>query len=117
MDSEKFTFKDAVAADIDTVFFDALEFAEEHSVDGTPMLIVMDENELNDRQAHWEGGTKQSFDQGLYQADMLIYVKKKDYGPKPKVGKQVKLDKVIYRVLACAEDAGVFEMMLQRVKQ
>ena len=117
MDSEKFTFKDAVAADIDTVFFDALEFATEHLVNGKRMLVVMDENELNDRQAHWEGGAKQSFDQGLYQADMLFYVKKKDYGPRPKVGSQLKLDKVIYRVLACAEDAGVYEMTLQRVKQ
>ena len=116
-EKKKLTFKDAVAADIDTVFFNELEHATLHTVDGKEVWIVTDENALKGRRAHWEGGAKQSFDSGLYVGDYLFYIRKEDYGPRPKVGKPLNLDKRNYSILAVEEDAGVYAMTLQRVRQ
>ena len=111
------TFKDAVAADIDTVFFNLFEFAETHKIDGKEMLAIVDENELLDRASHWEAGAKQSFDSGLYKGDILLYVKKEDYGPKPKVAKRLVLDGRNYQVADCTEEAGVYAITITRIRQ
>lgn len=72
---------------------------------------------VNERAAHWEGGAKQSFDQGMYKADLLLFVKQKDYGPMPKNGKQITLDKKRdYKIKSCSLKAGVYRMELERVR-
>ena len=72
---------------------------------------------VNERAAHWEGGAKQSFDQGMYKADLLLFVKQKDYGPMPKNGKQIMLDKKRdYKIKSCSLKAGVYRMELERVR-
>lgn len=83
------TFKDYVAQDVETVFFNLNEFAEERYIDDKQMLCITQHPGVNERAAHWEGGAKQSFDQGMYKADLLLFVKQKDYGPMPKNGKQM----------------------------
>ena len=40
------TFKDCAAADIDDVFFNTDEFANEHTINGKKLLAVLDENTL-----------------------------------------------------------------------
>ena len=114
---KKLTFKDCAAADIEAVFFNMDEFAEEHTVDGNRLLVVLDENTLLDRSAHWEGGAKQSFDQGLYKADLNLYVKTADYGPRPKVGKPMVVDGRKYLVGNVNDESGVYEFELVRVRQ
>ena len=42
-------FKDLVAADISAVFLNDQEFAGTHTIDGKPMAVVVDENELLER--------------------------------------------------------------------
>ena len=60
---------------------------------------------------------KQSFDQGMYKADLLLFVKQKDYGPMPKSGKQITLDKKrIYNIKSCSLKAGMYRMELERVR-
>ena len=60
------TFKDYVAQDVETVFFNLNEFAEERYIDDKQMLCITQHPGVNERAAHWEGGAKQSFDQGMY---------------------------------------------------
>ena len=43
------SFKDLVAADISAVFLNGQEFADTHTIDGKPMTVVVDENELLER--------------------------------------------------------------------
>ena len=43
------TFKELVQADIFGTFLNADEFADEHSIDGRPMKVVLDGNELIER--------------------------------------------------------------------
>lgn len=117
MNTKRLTFKEAVAADIDTVFFNEMEHATLHSVDGKELWIITDENILKDRQAHWEGGAKQSFDSGLYVGDFLFFVRVKDFGARPKIGRTLILDGRRYSVLNVEEDAGVYSITLQRIRQ
>lgn len=74
------TFKDCVAQDVQTVFFNLNEFAEERYIDDKGLIPCITQHPgVLERAAHWEGGAKQSFDQGMYKADLLLYVKQKDY--------------------------------------
>lgn len=111
------TFKEAAAQDIDDAFFLPDEFAEEHVIDGKKMQIVLDDNELIERSAHWEGGAKQSFDLGLYKSRRLFYVRAEDFGPRPKVGKLLQLDGRQVEVSECTEENGVYAITIERNRQ
>ncbi len=116
------TFKEYAAEDIDLTFFDGDEHAELHKVDGTEYLVIIEEDDIRQHAAHWEAGAKQNFDTGLYNAHTILYIKAKDYGPKPKVGKYLVLDEGTdhqrtYKILHCEDDAGVYRMTMERVRQ
>ena len=59
------TFKDCVARDVEAVFFNLGEFAEKRYVNGALMPCITQHPGVAERAAHWEGGAKQSFDQGM----------------------------------------------------
>lgn len=116
------TFKDCVAADIDLAFFNEDEHADWHDVDGKRVLVVIIEEDLREHSSHWEAGAKQNFDTGLYDAHIILYIRIKDYGPKPKIGKHIVLDadtkhKRTFEIVLCREEAGVYRMTLKRIRQ
>ena len=116
------TFKDCAAADIGRAFFCENEHAETRKVDGKPALVIFEESALKPHSAHWEAGAKQNFDTGLYDAMDILYIRVSEYGPKPKVGKQLVLSvgenkTRTYEIKGCNEEAGVFRMSLERVRQ
>lgn len=115
-------FKDCVAADIDAAFFEENEHADRHTVDGKDVLIVLEDDDLREHSAHWEAGEKQNFDTGLYTAHTILYIRVEDYGPKPKIGKQLVLDKGTksqrtYTINLCQEESGVYRMTMERTRQ
>lgn len=112
------TFKDCVAADIDAAFFEENEHADRHTVDGKDVLIVLEDDDLREHSAHWEAGAKQNFDTGLYTAHTILYIRVEDYGPKPKIGKQLVLDKGTksqrtFTINLCQEESGVYRMTME----
>lgn len=116
------TFKDCVAADIDLTFFDGNEHADLHTVDGKEVLVILDDHGLKEHSAHWEAGAKQNFDTGLYTAYTVLYIRVKDYGPKPKIGKHLVMDKDTkqqrtYSILNCEEECGVYRISMERTRQ
>lgn len=116
------TFKDCVAADIDMTFFNGNEHADMHNVDGNDVLVILEESTLRERSAHWEAGAKQNFDTGLYTAHTILYIRVMDYGPKPKVGKQLVMDagtdhKRTYSIVTCEDEGGVYRMTMERTRQ
>lgn len=116
------TFKGCAAADIDATFFEENEHADRHTVDGKDVLIVLEDDDLREHSAHWEAGAKQNFDTGLYAAQMILHIKKADYGPKPKVGKLLELDggtgkQRTFTILKCQEEGGVYRMTMKRTRQ
>ena len=117
------TFKECAAMEIDATFFDQSEHAEEYKVDGRTMLCIREETDLRKHSAHWEAGAKQNFDTGLYTAHTILYIKAKDYGPKPKVKKELVLEhqkegwKRTYSIVKCGEEDGIYRMTLERTRQ
>ena len=116
------TFRDCVASDIDSTFFNQLEHAQWRTVDGKEALVVLEDASLTERKAHWEAGVKQNFDTGLYMAGTILYIRSADYGPKPKVGKQLVMDRGTerqrtYSILSCEEEAGVYRITMERTRQ
>lgn len=116
------TFKECAAVDIDQVFFTQDEHAEWHTVDGKQALVILEDQGLKERSAHWEAGAKQNVDTGLYLAYTVLHIRVEDYGPKPKVGKQLVLDKGekiqrTYNILSCEEEAGVYRISMERTRQ
>ena len=116
------TFKECVAADIERTFFEQSEHAEWRTVDGKKALVILEDQGIKERSAHWEAGAKQNFDTGLYLAYTVLYIRVSDYGPKPKVGKHVVLEKGekmqrTYSILSCEEEAGVYRISMERTRQ
>ena len=116
------TFKDCVMEDIERVFFDLTEFGEEHLVDGKKAVVVLEDDDTREHNSHWEAGAKQNFDTGLYTAHTILYIRVEDYGPKPKIGKQLVLDKGTksqrtYTINLCQEESGVYRMTMERTRQ
>lgn len=112
------TFRDFVAEDIDTTFFQTAEHAERHTIDGKELPVILDENNVRARSSHWEAGAKQNFDTGLYTLRTTLYVKVSDYGGKPKQDKRLVIDgKRTYSIKQCEEECGVYRMTLERVRQ
>lgn len=116
------TFKDCAAADIDLAFFNGDEHADYHNVDGSDFLVIVEEEDVRKHSAHWEAGAKQNFDTGLYDAHTILYIRVADYGAKPKIGKYLVMDagtdhKRTYAIAHCEEEAGVYRMTLERVRQ
>lgn len=116
------TFKDCAAADIDLTFFEESEHADLHNVDGKDVLVILDTHDLREHSAHWEAGAKKNFDTGLYTAHTILFIRVDDYGPKPKVGKQLVMDagtkqKRTYSIVSCEDEGGVYRMTLERTRQ
>ncbi len=116
------TFKDCVAADIDLTFFEQDEHAEWRTVDGKKALVILEDMSLKERQAHWEAGAKQNFDTGLYKSVSTLFIKVADYGPKPKIGKPLVMDRGTevqrtYSVINCEEEMGIYRITMERTRQ
>ncbi len=105
------SFKELLRQDVKTVFFNPLEFGEEHTVNGKPMLILIDDNELSER----EKRIKSHMD-GIYKKQTLIYVSAIDYGPLPGVGKPVIIDGVTFIVTDSLNEGGMYSIHLEANK-
>lgn len=106
------TFKDFAAADIFGTFVNTDEFADVHTVDGREMHIIIDTNELIERQKNLNNHTD-----GLYKAHILVYIPISEYGPRPKIGKQLNLDnKKIYTIVDCINEDGIYSMELEAAR-
>lgn len=106
------SFKDLVAADISGVFLNRQEFADTHTIDGKPMTVVVDENELLEREKSKMGIPVD----GTYKSRRLIYVAKNEYGPRPAYGRQINFDGRLFRVTDCTEEAGILAITLEAAR-
>ena len=119
---KRLTFKDCAHNDIFDTFLNTDEHAEVHTVDGKEMKVILEDNRIQIHSSHWEGGAKQNFDTGLYDALVIIYIAVEDYGPKPKSGRLIVLDKGTdrqrtYVIKTCEEEDGFYRMTVDRVRQ
>lgn len=101
-------FKDIVKADVHNVFLNLEEFADTHTVNGTEMPVLIDNNEQIER----EKRNNQSMD-GIFTNQRLIYVAASDFGPLPKQGSILTLDKRTFRVADAVDEDGIYSITLE----
>lgn len=106
------SFKDYLAADISGTFLNAQEFADKHLINGKEMTVMVDENELLERDKARMG----THLNGLYQSRRLIYVAKSEYGKRPAIDTQLNLDGRFYKITDCAEEGGMLAITLEAKK-
>lgn len=106
------SFKECIAADVPNVFLNRLEFADTHTVNGKKMAVLVDENELLERDKAKLGTNAD----GVYKSRRLIYVAQADFGPRPAIKSVLTLDRVAYRVRDCTAEAGILAIELEAAK-
>lgn len=115
-------FKDCVAAEIKSTFFNADEHAELHSIDGIDALVILEEENLREHAAHWEAGAKQNFDTGLYTAHTILYIRVEDYGEMPVIGNLLTVDEGTenerqFFIKNCEDESGIYRITMERTRQ
>ncbi|CAI3560366.1 MULTISPECIES: hypothetical protein [Clostridium] len=96
-------FKEQIEHDLNS-FFDPEIFGEYHIIDGQEIVIVPDNQLLKIK-------NEKEYD-GIIQADLLYFVKASDID-EPISGEIQNIDGVLYTVLECKNNSGVYEVTLQ----
>jgi hypothetical protein len=99
-------FKDAVAADIDNVFFETKEIAENAMIDGKSVPIILDDDALQ--------GKSDVYAMGLSEGERLIFIREKDLRRLPQPGEQMTVGDKQWYVRHSISNAGVFELRIGR---
>jgi hypothetical protein len=99
-------FKDTVAADIDNVFFNEAEFADEAIIDGKPVPIILDDDILN--------GKMEAYSLGQAEGEQLIFIKEKDMNHFPQPGEQITIKGEKWYVKLPISNMGVYELRITR---
>lgn len=102
------SFKEEIREDVKEVFLNELEFADEHLVNGKPMMVLIDENEIIER----EKKEKSDMD-GIYTRKLLIYVRPEDFGPLPARGAAITLDGNRYLITDAVDEYGVYSITME----
>ena len=100
------SFKEQAVFDLARTFLNELEFAEMRQIDGEPMRVVVDDHSLVER-----GGAEHT--DGIYSAQLLLYVSVMEYGARPKRNKILNLDGRDYRIAKVEEDLGLYTFTLE----
>lgn len=102
------TFKEAVQDDVKGVFLNPEEFGEMHRLNHKEVLIIIDENELTEREKRMKG-----VDEELHSRQLLFYVAAKDVGPLPSPGKVLTLDGRDYLITDAQSECGIYSISLE----
>ena len=102
------TFKESIARDINTIFFDLDTFGENHIIDEVEMTIIIDNEELKKRTE--KSGINA---EGIFTDGFLFFAKTSDLGGLPKAGSVMEFDTKLYRVADSKNYDGVAEVVLE----
>lgn len=102
------TFKEIIKNDIKNTFLNFDEFGEWHNINGQNVLIIIDENELTDREK------KIKKEEGeLYKKQLLFYVDATDFGKLPSPGRILTLDEKTYLIMDAENEDGIYSIQLE----
>ena len=101
-------FKEAVAADVDNVFFQTDEFAETVIIDGMAVPIILDNDALQ--------GMSELYAKGLSEGEQFIFVKEKDMHRLPQNGEQLTKDGIDWYVRHAVSEMGVYGIRIGRTQ-
>lgn len=93
---------------------DPEEFGELHEISGRKMYIMIDDNEMVEREKRQAAG--QGYRQGIYTKQLLFYVLGRDFGPLPAVGRALALDGRNYVITDAIDESGIYSISLEAVR-
>ena len=102
-------FKDSLASDIDSVFFNLDEFADTYVVDGKEISVVQDDDRILEQ--------TDIAVSGLQKAEGSIFVKAKDLLRIPIAGDRMIINDKPWFVSFIINNIGVYEIRLSRNQQ
>ncbi len=100
-------FKGMVERDIKNVFLNPLEFGEKHDIAGVEMTVLVDENELVQREKKYK-----NMAEGIHRKQLLVYVSAAEFGAPPPVGGMLELDGEYYEITDVADEDGIYSISL-----
>ena len=100
-------FKEILRQDAKRVFLNGEEFASERIVDGKPMMVVTDDNEVIERSKRQTEQTD-----GIYKRQFIIYVAAEDIGKLPAAGRAMKVDGQTYTVVDAVREGAIYSITL-----
>lgn len=105
------SFKDAVAADVKNVFLNPLEFADEHIIDGQPVMVAVDDDVIEERRGRSDGGMRHA--EGVFQTMKMLYVAQSDLPRVPVRDELLEFDGEYYRVDKVSINMGMLEIAIE----
>ncbi len=103
------TFKEQLRSDVNAVFMNNHEFSDIHIINGKEMSVLIDNAELLERAKI----TGIAATDGIYSANILIFVASTDYGAKPSIGSLLTLDNRPFKVVNCTDEDGMYSIELK----
>lgn len=111
------TFKDVVKKDIGNVFMNFEEFGEIHKLNGSEKLVIIDENELTEREKKIKNSGEMNGVKGrLYRKQLLFYIAASNFYPPPVPGKQLNFDGKEYLITDANNEGGIYSVSLEAVR-
>ena len=104
------TFKDIIAADMDAVFLDMDEFAEEHDLNGTVCTCIVESPTTEER---FKKGKDYDGQDAMHGLTAIVHVKKSDIEEMPSEGQIFTLDGSFSLVDSCTEHMGMLTITLK----
>lgn len=101
-----------IRRDIKNVFFNFAEFGEMHLINGQEVLIIIDENELTEREKRYKSGN--NFEQ--HKKQLLFYIEAENFGPLPSPGRTLELDGKKYQITDAANEDGIYSINIEAVR-
>jgi len=101
-------FKETVAADVDNVFFQTDEFAENVIIDGRPIPIILDNDLLK--------GMTELYAKGLAEGEQFIFIKEKDMFRLPQSGEQLTKEGKNWYIRDAVSEMGVYGIRIGRTQ-
>lgn len=105
-------FKEQIAKDNKNIFMNLDEFSETHVINGKEMSVLIDNNEMVNRETRykWQRGL---YGDGVYVKELLIYVRAEEFGALPAIGRTLTFDKKTYLVSDAINEDGIYSLSLE----
>lgn len=102
------SFKELVREDIKRTFLNPEEMGEEHLLNGVRVMVVIDEQELVEREKKYKGVNGE-----LHMKQLFFYIAAEDFGPLPAPGKIINMDNKDYIITDAANEDGIYSISLE----
>lgn len=98
--------------DIRSTFMNFDEFGEVHKLNGKKKLVIVDENELTEREKRIRNRSEAK-GEGLHKKQLLFYIEAEKFGPLPSPGNLLDFDGKEYIITDANDEAGIYSISLE----